>query len=119
MAKFIDLGRKPSNDIVAKPSDKPYYPTVHLSGVDADLSVGDEVMIKCRVKRATEEDDGSYSCDLECKQMRAAKEKERGELSDALDKIEKDKVAKEAKDEGEPVEEEAKGKEDGDTYDEE
>ncbi len=90
MAKFIDLGRKASNDVVKqKLPEKPYYPTTHLSGVKAEVGVGDEITIIGRVKRATEEDDGSYSCDVECLKMSCDECSDEGGLDGAIEKISK------------------------------
>lgn len=99
MGKFIDLGVKPSNDVVRQATpNKPFYPSVHISKVEGEFSVGDEVMLKCRVKRATEEDDGSYSCELEARQMSASGgKKDAGDgLDSALNKISKKKQESDA-----------------------
>ncbi len=84
MGKSIDLEIKPSNDL-ATPSKKPYYPSVHISKVEGDFSVGDKVMLQCVVKRATEEDDGSYSCDLEAQSMSMGSGSNKKDAGDGLD----------------------------------
>jgi hypothetical protein len=98
MAKesFIDLGQKPEavGNIPAKPSDKAYYPSMHVSGVD--LKDGDEVLIKGVVTSCTSSSRNgkkTYSCEVEGKSMKVVP-KGGGEdkLDAALTKIEKSKV---------------------------
>lgn len=75
--KTVDLGQKMGGaEIKAKPSNEKYYPSMHVSGLDADnplvkkgagssCSAG----VDLKIKEVTEGSDGKYSVRLEAHKL--------------------------------------------------
>lgn len=92
----IDLGTQGGmNYPMERTAPKKYYPTVRIEAGALDIEAGDEVIIKGTAKEVTERIEGKktiYSCVIECTELTCDCE---GDLSSALDKIARKKIADE------------------------